>query len=107
MAIHIRNEELPGSSISRTFLGTHAEAGVVFVQASPPARSRTASPTPRCSSCTRDRGRSWPGRRRSTLRGRARAGGEVHGFTASGDGPLRMTCIHTNHEMITEWVEPR
>ena len=33
--------------------------------------------------------------------------GELHGFTASGDGPLRMTCIHTNHEMITEWAEPR
>ena len=33
--------------------------------------------------------------------------GEVHGFTASSEGPLRMTCIHTNAEMTTEWIEPR
>ena len=26
--------------------------------------------------------------------------------TASPGGPLRMTCIHTNDRMITEWVEP-
>jgi hypothetical protein len=32
--------------------------------------------------------------------------GEVHGFTASPGGPLRMTCIHVNEQMITEWVEP-
>jgi hypothetical protein len=25
---------------------------------------------------------------------------------ASSAGSLRMTCIHTNDEMITEWVEP-
>ena len=33
--------------------------------------------------------------------------GEVHGFTASPGGPLRMTCLHLNDRMITEWVEPR
>jgi quercetin dioxygenase-like cupin family protein len=32
--------------------------------------------------------------------------GEVHGFTASPGGPLRMTCLHLNDRMITEWVEP-
>ena len=32
--------------------------------------------------------------------------GEIHGFTASPGGPLRMTCIHVNDRMITEWVEP-
>ena len=31
--------------------------------------------------------------------------GEVHGFTASPGGPLRMTCLHLNDRMITEWVE--
>jgi quercetin dioxygenase-like cupin family protein len=32
--------------------------------------------------------------------------GEVHGFTASPGGPLRMTCLHLNDRMITDWVEP-
>jgi mannose-6-phosphate isomerase-like protein (cupin superfamily) len=31
--------------------------------------------------------------------------GELHGFTASGAGPLRMTCIHLNDRMITEWAD--
>jgi hypothetical protein len=31
--------------------------------------------------------------------------GEVHGFTASPGGPLRMTCLHLNDRMITEWAD--
>jgi quercetin dioxygenase-like cupin family protein len=32
--------------------------------------------------------------------------GEIHGFTASPGGPLRMTCLHLHDRMITEWVQP-
>jgi len=32
--------------------------------------------------------------------------GEVHGFTASFTGPLRMTCLHLHDRMIPEWVDP-
>ena len=30
--------------------------------------------------------------------------GEVHGFTASLGGPRRMTRLHLNDRMITDWV---
>ena len=31
--------------------------------------------------------------------------GEVHGFEASGDGPLRQVNIHVSARMLSQWLE--
>ena len=114
MALHIKDEELPGSPVSRTFLGRdHEEVPVsFFIQASPPGHGPGPHRHPYAEVFVLHEGSGSFLAGEETIE--ASAGsvvvvppGEVHGFTASGDGPLRMTCIHTHHEMITEWVEPR
>jgi quercetin dioxygenase-like cupin family protein len=114
LALHIKNEDLPGTPMSRTFLGKdHGDVPVsFFVQASPPGHGPGPHTHPYAEVFVLHEGSG------SFLAGdetiEASGGsvvvvppGEVHGFTAAGDGPLRMTCIHTNHEMVTTWVEPR
>jgi quercetin dioxygenase-like cupin family protein len=113
VAIHVRDADLPGSPISRTFLGRdHGAVPIsLFIQASPPGHGPGPHRHPYAEVFVLHEGSG------SFLAGdetiEASGGsvvvvpaGEVHGFTASSDGPLRMTCIHTNAEMITEWVEP-
>jgi quercetin dioxygenase-like cupin family protein len=112
MALHIRDEELPGNPISRTFLGRdHGGVPIsFFIQASPPGHGPGQHTHPYAEVFVLHEGSG------SFLAGdetiEAFGGsvvvvpaGELHGFTASPDGPLRMTCIHTNAEMVTEWVE--
>jgi quercetin dioxygenase-like cupin family protein len=107
MALHIKNEDLPGTPMSRTFLGKdHGDVPVsFFVQASPPGHGPGPHTHPYAEVFVLHEGSG------SFLAGdetiEASGGSVVVGFTAAGDGPLRMTCIHTNHEMVTTWVEPR
>ena len=113
MAIHIHDDELPGSVNSRKFLGRdHGGVPVsFFLQASPRGHGPGPHPHPYAEVFIPHEGSG------SFLAGdetiEASGGsvivvppGEVHGFTASSDGPLRMTCIHANDEMITKWIEP-
>ena len=114
MALHISTEELPGDAISRTFLGRdHGGVPVsFFIQASPPGHGPGPHRHPYAEVFVLHAGSG------SFLAGdetiEASAGsvvvvppGEIHGFTASSAGPLCMTCIHTNSQMITEWVQSR
>ena len=100
MALHIRNTELPGNDQSRTFLGCdHGGVPVSFVQASPPGHGPGPHRHPYAEVFVLHDGT------RSFLAGdhtiEASGGsvvvmpaGEVHGFTASDGGTLRMTCLH-------------
>ena len=114
MAIHIRDEELPGSAVSRTFLGRD-HGGVplsFFVQASPPGHGPGPHRHPYAEVFVLHEGSGSFLAGNETIEASGGSvvvvpAGEIHGFTASGDGPLRMTCIHTNVEMVTEWIEPR
>ncbi|MEV4619897.1 cupin domain-containing protein [Asanoa sp. NPDC049573] len=112
MALHIQNGELPGNDRSRTFLGRdHGDVPIsFFIQASPPGHGPGPHTHPYAEVFVLHEGSG------SFLAGdetiEASGGsvvvvpaGELHGFTASSDGPLRMTCIHTNDHMITEWFE--
>ena len=112
MAVHIQNSELPGNEVSRTFLGRdHGGVPVsFFVQASPPGHGPGPHRHPYAEVFVLHEGSG------SFLAGdetiQASGGsvvvvpaGEIHGFTASSGGTLRMTCIHTNAEMITEWID--
>jgi quercetin dioxygenase-like cupin family protein len=112
MALHIQNGELPGNETSRTFLGRdHGDVPIsFFIQASPTGHGPGPHTHPYAEVFVLHEGSG------SFLAGdetiEASAGsvvvvpaGEVHGFTGSSAGPLRMTCIHTNDHMITEWVE--
>jgi mannose-6-phosphate isomerase-like protein (cupin superfamily) len=114
MAIHIHDDELPGSPSSRTFLGRdHGGVPVsFFLQASPQGHGPEPHRHPYAEVFVLHEGSG------SFLAGEetivASGGsvvvvpaGEIHGFKASSEGPLRMTCIHANNEMITEWVERR
>jgi quercetin dioxygenase-like cupin family protein len=111
VGLHIRNTDLPGSDVSRTFLGRdHGGVPVsFFIQASPPGHGPGPHTHPYAEVFVLHEGSG------SFLAGdrtiEATGGsvvvvppGELHGFTASGDGPLRMTCIHVNDRMITEWA---
>ena len=113
MALHIRNPELPGDDQSRTFLGCdHGGVPVpFFVQASPPGHGPGPHRHPYAEVFVLHEGTG------SFLAGdqtiEASGGsvvvvpaGEVHGFTASDGGTLRMTCLHLNDRMVTEWVDP-
>jgi quercetin dioxygenase-like cupin family protein len=113
MALHIQDAELPGSAISRTFLGRDYGGVPVsfFIQASPPGHGPGPHRHPYAEVFVLHEGSG------SFLAGdetiEASGGsvivvppGEIHGFTATSDGPLRMTCLHMHDFMITEWVEP-
>ena len=113
MALHIQNADLPGDSISRTFLGRdHGGVPVsFFLQASPRGHGPRPHRHPYAEVFVLHEGSG------AFLAGEesieASGGsvvvvppGEIHGFTASSDEPLRLTCIHINEQMITEWVEP-
>jgi quercetin dioxygenase-like cupin family protein len=113
MALHIHNTDLPGNDESRTFLGRdHGEVPVsFFIQSSPPGHGPGPHTHPYAEVFVLHEGSG------SFLAGaetiEASGGsvvvvppGEVHGFTASPGGPLRMTCLHLHDHMITEWVEP-
>ena len=114
MAIHIQNEELPGArSRARSWAGTTAACPCrFFVQASPPGPRSGPHTHPYAEVFVLHEGSGSFLAGEETIEASGGSvvvvpAGEVHGFTASGDGPLRMTCIHTNHEMVTEWVQPR
>jgi quercetin dioxygenase-like cupin family protein len=113
VALHIHDDELPGNDVSRTFLGRdHGGVPVsFFIQASPPGHGPGPHRHPYAEVFVLHEGSG------SFLAGdetiEASGGsvvvvppGEVHGFTASPGDPLRMTCLHLNDRMITEWVEP-
>ena len=113
MALHIRNSELPGDDVSRTFLGRdHGGVPVsFFIQASPPGHGPGPHRHPYSEVFVLHEGSG------SFLAGdetiEASGGsvvvvpaGEIHGFTASPGRPLRMTCLHLNDRMIAEWVPP-
>src|SRR3954462_6085036 len=113
MAIHIHDEALPGSVISRTFLGRDhgGVPGSFFIQASPRGHGPGPHRHPYAEVFVLHEGSGSFLAGEETIE--ASGGsvivvppGEVHGFTGSSDGPLRMTCIHTNDEMIREWIEP-
>jgi quercetin dioxygenase-like cupin family protein len=112
VALHINNADLPGNSQSRTFLGRdHGGVPVsFFIQASPTGHGPGPHRHPYAEVFVLHEGSG------SFLAGDetidASGGsvvvvpaGELHGFTASSDGPLRMTCIHTHDHMITEWMD--
>jgi quercetin dioxygenase-like cupin family protein len=114
VAIHILDEELPGSAISRTFLGRdHAGVPVsFFLQASPPGHGPAPHRHPYAEVFVLHEGSGLFLAGDETIEAAGGSvvvvpAGEIHGFTASGDGPLRMTCIHCHAEMVTEWTEPR
>jgi quercetin dioxygenase-like cupin family protein len=113
VALHIRNTELPGDDASRTFLGRdHGGVPVsFFIQASPPGHGPGPHRHPYAEVFVLHEGSG------SFLAGdetiEASGGsvvvvpaGEVHGFTAAPGGPLRMTCLHLDDHMTTEWVQP-
>jgi quercetin dioxygenase-like cupin family protein len=113
VALHIHDEELPGNSTSRTFLGRDHGAVPVsfFIQASPTGHGPEPHRHPYAEVFVLHEGSGsfLAGDRTIEASGGSVVvvpAGEVHGFTASSDGPLRMTCIHTNDVMITEWVQP-
>ena len=113
MALHIHNTELPGDSASRTFLGRdHGEVPVsFFIQASPPGHGPGPHRHPYAEVFVLHEGSGTFLAGEETIEASGGSvvvvpAGEIHGFTASPGGPLRMTCIHTNDRMITEWVEP-
>src|SRR5919202_380381 len=114
MALHIRDEELPGNSESRAFLGRdHGGVPVsFFIQASPPGHGPGPHTHPYAEVFVLHEGSGEFLAGEETIEASGGSvvvvpAGEVHGFTAAGDGLLRMTCIHTQAEMITEWIEPR
>ena len=113
MGLHIPNEDLPGNETSRTFLGRdHGGVPVsFFIQNSPHGHGPKPHRHPYAEVFVLHEGSG------SFLAGdetiEASGGsvivvppGEVHGFTASAGGTLRMTCLHLNERMITEWMEP-
>jgi quercetin dioxygenase-like cupin family protein len=113
VARHIQDTDLPGDSESRTFLGRdHGGVPVsFFIQASPPGHGPGPHRHPYAEVFVLHEGSGSFLAGEETIE--ASAGsvvvvppGELHGFTAAGTGPLRMTCIHTNDEMITEWAAP-
>ena len=111
MALHIHNDDLPGSEISRTFLGRdHGGVPVsFFIQNSPQGHGPGPHRHPYAEVFVLHEGSGTFLAGTETIEA---SGGsvvvvpanELHGFTASSAGPLRMTCIHTNDEMVTEWA---
>ena len=114
MALHIDDTELPGDSGSRTFLGRdHGGVPVsFFIQASQPGHGPGPHRHPYAEVFVLHEGSGTFLAGEETIEASGGSvvvvpAGEIHGFTASPGGPLRMTCIHTNDRMITEWVELR
>ena len=114
MALHIDNSELPGNSSSRTFLGRdHGGVPVsFFVQASQPGHGPEPHRHPYAEVFVLHEGSGTFLAGEETIEASGGSvvvvpAGEIHGFTASPGGPLRMTCIHTHDHMITEWVPER
>ena len=112
MGLHIRNTDLPGNDVSRTFLGRdHGGVPVsFFVQASPPGHGPGPHTHPYAEVFVLHEGSGsfLAGDRKIEATGGSVVvvpPGELHGFTASGTGPLRMTCIHVNDRMITKWAD--
>jgi mannose-6-phosphate isomerase-like protein (cupin superfamily) len=112
MALYIDDADLPGDQSSRTFLGQdHGGVPVsFFIQASAAGHGPGPHRHPYAEVFVLHEGSG------SFLAGdetiEASGGsvivvpaGEIHGFTATSDDPLRKTCIHTSDRMITEWVE--
>jgi quercetin dioxygenase-like cupin family protein len=113
VALHIQNTELPGSDESRTFLGRdHGGVPVsFFIQASSPGHGPGPHRHPYAEVFVLHEGSGSFLAGEETIEASGGSvvvvpAGEVHGFTASPGGPLRMTCLHLNDRMITEWVEP-
>jgi mannose-6-phosphate isomerase-like protein (cupin superfamily) len=111
VAHHIQDTELPGNDTSRTFLGRDHGAVPIsfFIQASPPGHGPKPHRHPYAEVFVLHEGSGSFLAGEETIEASGGSvvvvpAGEIHGFTASGSGPLRMTCIHTNDEMITEWV---
>ena len=110
MGLHIRNTDLPGNDVSRTFLGRdHGGVPVsFFIQASEAGHGPGPHRHPYAEVFVLHEGSGSFLAGEETIEA---SGGsvvvvppnELHGFTATSAGPLRMTCIHTNAEMITEW----
>jgi quercetin dioxygenase-like cupin family protein len=114
VALHIQDDELPGNDESRTFLGRdHGGVPVsFFIQASPPGHGPEPHTHPYAEVFVLHEGSGSFLAGEETIQASAGSvivvpAGEVHGFTATSGGALRMTCIHTNDEMITDWVTPR
>jgi quercetin dioxygenase-like cupin family protein len=111
MALHIQDSDLPGNDTSRTFLGRdHGEVPVsFFIQASQRGHGPGPHRHPYAEVFVLHEGSGDFLAGDETI---SASGGsvvvvppnELHGFTATSDGPLRMTCIHTNAEMITDWA---
>ena len=113
MAVHIQDADLPGDDTSRTFLGRdHGGVPVsFFIQASPPGHGPEPHRHPYAEVFVLHEGSGSFLAGEQTIEASAGSvvvvpAGEIHGFTAAPGGPLRMTCIHTNDRMITEWVTP-
>jgi quercetin dioxygenase-like cupin family protein len=111
VALHIQDTDLPGNSTSRTFLGRdHGGVPVsFFIQASPPGHGPGPHTHPYAEVFVLHEGSGSFLAGEQTIQASAGSvvvvpAGEIHGFTATSTGPLRMTCIHTNDRMITEWV---
>ena len=111
--LHIRNSQLPGDDQFRTFLrrGPGRVPGSFFIHASPPGHRPGPHPPPVAEVFVVHEGSGSFLAGEDTIE--ASGGsvvvvppGEVHGFTASPGSPLRMTCLHLNDRMVTEWVEP-
>ena len=114
MALHIQNDDLPGNATSRTFLGRdHGGVPVsFFIQASPQGHGPEPHTHPYAEVFVLHEGSGTFLAGEETIEAAEGSvvvvpAGEVHGFKASSDGPLRMTCIHTSDEMSTEWVAKR
>ena len=114
MALHIRNEELPGSDVSRAFIGRdHGGVPVsFFVQASPPGDG----PAPHRHAYDEvfvlheGTGTFLAGDETIEASGGSVIvvpAGELHGFKGAPGSVLRMTCIHANDHMVAECLEPR
>ena len=113
MALHIHDAELPGDSASRTFLGRdHGGVPVsFFIQASRPGHGPGPHRHPYAEVFVLHEGSGTFLAGDETIEASGGSvvvvpAGEIHGFTATSSGPLRMTCIHTNDDMITDWVDP-
>jgi quercetin dioxygenase-like cupin family protein len=112
MALHIRNDELPGNDESRTFLGRdHGGVPVsFFVQASPPGHGPAPHRHPYAEVFVLHEGTGSFLAGEQTIEASGGSvvvvpAGELHGFTATPGATLRMTCLHLADHMETEWVD--
>ncbi len=113
MALHIQDADLPGDDSSRTFLGRdHGGVPVsFFIQATDQGHGPGPHRHPYAEVFVLHEGTGAFLAGDDTIEASGGSvvvvpAGELHGFTATSEGPLRMTCIHTNAEMITNWADP-